>query len=215
MFLKEWNLADQLNSAHSSFENEIAFISKLQDSTLYDIKMGEVDPVNATSMKFYYSNRKGLCFNRAFFQEKILRYAGFTTRHVYIYFKEDHSSIEKSDLFDKRLRSHAMFEVKTSKGWMAVETNSNWLALDKNNNPMTMTDIREHLLENNLEYAKAPTKGKLFFSEIPIHSNFNFIYGIYSRHGKYLSSGLESMADKNSLFHYIPDYDLGELWFNL
>ena len=108
-----------------------------------------------------------------------------------------------------------MFEVKTSKGWMAVETNSNWLALDKNNNPMTMTDIRERLLENNLEYAKAPTKGHLFFTEIPIHSNFKFMYGVYSRHGKYLNSGLESMVNNNSILHSIPDVDLGELWFNL
>lgn len=215
LFLREWQLNDQVVSSHHSFENEIAFISKLQDSTLYDIEMGEVDPVNATSMEFYYSNRRGLCFNRAFFQEKVLKYAGYETRHVFIYFNENKNNMSTSDFLNKRLRSHAMFEVKTSKGWMAVETNSNWLALDKNNNPMTMADIQQRLAENRLDYAKAPTKGQIFYTEIPIHSNFKYMYGVYSRHGKYLSSGpVENMVGKNSILNFVPDYDLSEMRFN-
>lgn len=215
-FLKEWKMDTELGSIHQSFDNELAFISRLQDSTVNQFDNGEVPFRSSANIEYYYSQRKGLCFNRSFFQEKILRFAGFKTRHLYVYFTEDSTPTKSSDVFKKRLLSHAMFEVKTKKGWMAVDTNGNWLALDKDGNPMTLGEVRERLMNEQLELAKLPTKGDVFFNQLPIKYNFKFLYGVYSRHGEYLDSGpVEKMFQNSALRRSTPDYNLKEFFYNL
>ncbi len=215
-FLKDWKLDKSLGKVHQSFETQLAFISRLQDSTISQFDHSEIAPSVSTNMEYYYSQRKGLCFNRSFFQEKILKYAGFKTRHLYIYFTEDSTPTRSRDVFNRRLLSHAMFEVKTKKGWMAVDTNGNWLALDENQEPMTLGELRERLMEDRLQLAKLPTKGTVFFNQLPVKYNFRFLYGIYSRHGEYLNSGtVESMFNNSAFFRSTPDYNLREFFYNL
>ncbi len=215
-FLKEWKMDKSLGTANQSFENQIAFISRLQDSTLSQFNHEEIAPSNSANMEYYYTQRKGLCFNRSFFQEKILKYAGFKTRHIYIYFTEDSTPTRSRDVFNRRLMSHAMFEVKTKKGWMAVDTNGNWIALDENREPMTLGELRERLMEERLVLAKMPTKGTVFFNQLPIKYNFKFLYGVYSRHGEYLNSGpVEKMIHNSAFLRSTPDYNLREFFYNL
>ncbi len=215
-FMKEWKLDNSLGAVHQSFDNQITFISRLQDSTMSQFVNGEVAPAYSTNMEYYYTQRKGLCFNRSFFQEKILKYAGFKTRHLYIYFTEDSTPTRSRDMFKKRLLSHAMFEVKTKKGWMAVDTNGNWIALDENQEPMTLGEVRKRLMEERLVLAKMPTKGTIFFNQLPVKYNFKFLYGIYSRHGEYLDSGpVEKLFQNSALIRSTPDYNLREFFYNL
>ncbi len=215
-FLKEWKMDKSLGTANQSFENQIAFISRLQDSTVNQFDNGEVLPSYSANMEYLYARRKGLCFNRSFFQEKILKYAGFKTRHLYVYFTEDSTPTKSSDLFKKRLLSHAMFEVKTKKGWMAVDTNGDWIALDENREPMTLGEVRARLKEEKLQIAKAPTKGDAFYKQLPIKYNFKFLYGVYSRHGEYLDSGpVEKMFHNSAFLRNTPDYNLREFFYNL
>lgn len=213
---RDWGMSNSLTDVHSSFENEVAFISRIQDSTVSQIINGDVAPENSTNIEYLYTNKKGLCFNRSFFQEKLLKFAGFKTRHIYVYFKYDSSRTVSGDLFNSQLLSHAMFEVKTSKGWMAVETNGNWLGLDKQGNPMTLGEVKEHLKFNNLNLAKSVSIGGHFYDELAIKHNFKFLYGVYSRHGGYLKSGpLENFLQHTGLCNSLPDYNLRELLFNL
>ena len=217
-FLRDWKMTGSLPTVHTSFDNEIAFISRLQDSTLSQFENGEVPFGSSASIEYYYKTpvKKGLCFNRSFFQEKILRYAGFKTRHAYVYFTEDSSETKTGDLFNQRLLSHAIFEVKTKKGWMVVGTNGNWLALDKEGNPMTLSMVRQHLSKGDLTLQKTPTKGIMFFNQLQVKHNFKFIYGIYSRHGEYLQSGSIEKALQQSAFRgSLPDYNLREILYNL
>lgn len=215
-FLRDWKMTGALPVVHNSFDNQIAFISRLQDSTLVQFENGEIAPENSASIEYLYSNRKGLCFNRSFLQEKILRYAGFKTRHLYVYFSEDSAETKTEDVFNRRLMSHAMFEVKTKKGWMVVGTNGNWMALDKSGNPMTLGVVREKLMNNTLSLAKSPTKGVMFFNQLPVKHNFKFLYGVYSRHGGYLESGpAEQFLQRSALRRGLPDYNLQEFLYNL
>lgn len=214
-FLKEWEMDKNLGSLHKSFDDQIEFISRLQDSTLSQFDNGDVEPSVSANIEYYYTTRKGLCFNRSFFQEKILRYAGFKTRHLYIYFTEDSTPTRSRDLFKTRLLSHAMFEVKTKKGWMAVDTNGNWIALDENREPMTLGELRERLMGERLVLAKMPTKGTVFFNQLPVKYNFRFLYGIYSRHGDYLNSGPMEKMFNGALIRKAPDYNLREFFYNL
>ncbi|MFM2139538.1 MAG: hypothetical protein RJA57_1845 [Bacteroidota bacterium] len=214
-FINEWGLKARLQGVHASFETQIAFISTLQDSTLYQIRSGDAPFEEASNMKYLYENRKGVCFNRAFFQEKILREAGFKTRHVYIYFTATDKVTHFRNFFKKGLRSHAMFEVKTKRGWMLVGTNANWLGLDKNRTPLTIGDVRRRLKGKTLELAKIPTKGKIFYEELRVPHDFRFIYGIYSRHGKFLKSGpLEQIFNRPLLSGVVPDFNFRELLYN-
>lgn len=215
-FLKEWKLDNKLVSVQNSFENQIAFISLLQDSTVNQFDNGKVTPSYSANLEYLYSQRKGLCFNRSFLQEKILKYAGFRTRHLYVYFTEDSTPTRSSDLFKKRLLSHAMFEVKTKKGWMAVDTNGNWIGLDENKEPMTLGEVRNRLKKETLLLAKTPTKGDAFYKQLPIKYNFKFLYGVYSRHGEYLNSGpVENMMHNSTFLRNTPDYNLREFFYNL
>jgi len=214
-FLEEWGMKTSIPGAHATFETQIAFISRLQDSTLYQIHSGDAPFDEASNMKYLYQNRKGVCFNRAFFQEKILREAGFKTRHVYIYFTATDKATRFRNFFKRGLRSHAMLEVKTKKGWMLVGTNANWLGLDQKGMPMTIGEVRRRLKGKTLALAKTPTKGKIFYEELQVPHDFRFIYGIYSRHGKFLKSGpLEQIFNRPVLSGVIPDFNLRELLYN-
>ena len=213
--LNEWGMEKNLGSVHSSFESQINFISRLQDSTLSQITNGDVAPSVSASIEYLFSVKKGLCFNRSFFQEKMLRYAGFKTRHLYIYFTEDSTPTKSTDLFNRRLFSHAMFEVKTKKGWMAVGTNGNWIGLDEQRKPMTLGEVRERLMEHRLTLAKESHLGGIFFNQLPVKYNFRFVYGIYSRHGEYLNSGTAEKMLNGTFTRNTPDYNLREIFYNL
>jgi len=75
----------------------------------------------------------GLCFDRSRFIEKLLKFHGFETRHVFVVFL-DSGGLSSDDGFWRAMTrrgtsSHALSEVRTSKGWMLVGSNQKWSAL--------------------------------------------------------------------------------------
>jgi hypothetical protein len=213
-FLTEWKIPADSDSIHASFDREVAFVSRVQDSIVKNFsgafhpqeKVGHVD--------FYFRNRAGVCYDKAILMEKMFTSYGFSIRHMYIYSREDSISTNKSDFFKKGLTSHAMLEVKTKKGWMVVGTNGNWLALDQEKNPLKIQQVREVLKKGAFTPYKKTNIGITFYETLQIPSNFKVIYGVYSRHGEFLQSPIEKGLKGIGVPSFVPDYNLRMLLYN-
>ena len=162
-----------------SYEEQLEFISRVQDAVLTVAPINEGLPYNTErEPKDVYFATKGLCYDRSRVIEKILRYSGFDTRHLSIYSTKKSGSALKS-FITPGTRSHAVTEVLTKKGWLVVDSNHRWLSIDQKGNPWSMAKIQFSL--NNPEgipWIKHPPSS--IYQE-----PFTYIHGLYSRHGKF------------------------------
>jgi hypothetical protein len=216
LFLNDWNIHQTPKEVHQSFESEVSFISRVQDSVIAQVHHQNVPHQDFGNVAYYYSDKKGQCYDRAVLLEKFFTYYHFPFRHLYVYFNDNGIGPTKLDFFKKSLTSHAITEVKTSKGWLIVGCNSNWLGLDSSGNPMTIAELRKHIVSNTLYLKKPATMGQPSFWTL--HNDFRFIYGIYSRHGDFFNhtnQNLSAASVAPSSFHVLPDYNLRMLFYNL
>lgn len=215
LFLKEWNISSSPSDVHKDFESEYAFISRVQDSVVGKICHAYVSTEGVGSVKKYYDQRQGYCYDRAVLLEKFFLYYGFTIRHVFIYFNPDNTLPDRSDFFSKDLLSHAMLEVKTKKGWITVGTSCNWLGIQDNGELLTTHDLRNRLADGTLSLAKKGNKGIAFFDSLKSRERFKILYGVYSRHGNFFRSRpVESLLNSVGIHCRIPDYNLRMLLYN-
>lgn len=215
LFLKEWNISSSPAEVHKDFESEYAFISRVQDSIVGKICHSYVSIEGIGTVKEYYKIRQGFCYDRAVMLEKFFLYYGFDIRHVYVYYNSDNSVPDRSDFFGKGLRSHAIVEVKTKKGWMTVGTNCNWLGVLKGGEVLSVYGLRRKLADGSLDLLKENNKGIPFFEGLKNKDRFRIVYGIYSRHGKFFQSKpVESLLNSVGIHCRIPDYNLRMLLYN-
>ncbi len=214
-FIREWKMTAACDSCHRDFDSEIRFISMVQDSVIKDIQHEQVSFSNAGNIRYYYENRKRFCFDRALLLEMLYRYYGFNVRHVFVYFRDDNTETRDLDFLKRKIYSHAMIEVKTQKGWMAVGTNHNWIGLDKTGQVLDIGQIRKELTAHTLTLVKNPVTGTPFFASLAQPSNYKFVYGLYSRHGEFLTSNpIEKWMHKAGIPSFIPDYNIRALCYN-
>ena len=217
-FLQEWKIPANKDSIHASFESEVAFISRVQDSVVAVIQNDSLHDTRphdrVGNLKFYFDQRLGSCYDRSMFLEKIFCEYGFPIRHMYLFFNGDSTRIKPLDFFKKGLTSHAMMEVKTVNGWMVVGTNGNWLGLSEKNQPLTIGQARADLKNGNFKYQKKTTIGITFFEILKMPHNFKILYGVYSRHGEFLYSPIENACNRIGIPSFIPDYNLRMLLYN-
>lgn len=199
--LKECNIKGL--KENRTYDEEIEFLQKLEDSLIYKYPfIGEVIPINnPREPKDLYYFKQGLCFDRSRVIEKICRNSGFKVRHVFL-FLDDKKEKDFSVYFRKdSVNSHAVSEVKTKKGWLILGSNFPWIAMDKNNSPLSMRDIK-------LNNQKGIVPDSIYKNVSPLDMlydpNIKYVYGLYSRHGRFYAP-----------FNFIPDYNLGELFYNL
>jgi hypothetical protein len=168
------------------------------------------------NVRYYYTNRQGICYDRAVLLEKLLLLYKFAFRHVYIYFGGEKTP-GVTEFFKQHITSHAALEVKTIKGWMAIGTDGNWLGITKNGELMNYFDVRKQLEATNGEPVgeKPITIGGNVWKTTGHH--FRIVYGIYSRHGDFFIGA--SSTNSTSLFtnkrHFLPDYNFKMLLYNL
>ena len=211
-FSREWNLTNNADSIHASFENEIAFVTTLQNCVLEEIKHKEIPQQNFGDLRYYYTEKKGFCYDRAVLLEKFLKYNGFSFRHLYLYFGEDNQAPSISNFFKKDLASHALLEVKTKNGWMVMGTNANWLGLSNKNEVLDVDQLRKRISQHNLVLRTEATIGTCFWKEKGDH--FRYIYGLYSRHGQFFNHPKAGGSASLFPFHFLPDYNLSMLFEN-
>ena len=183
-FLDDWHIIESPDQVHTSFENEVNFISIIQDSVLASITGEQIPHVYFGNVGYYYRKRQGICYDRAILIEKILLLYRFQFRHVYMYFGENQKPL-KTDFFKKGIKSHAALEVKTKKGWMAIGTDANWLGIDKHGQLFTFYDLRVELnkTDGELQLEKFGSIGTPVWKIRG--NNYRFIYGVFSRHGDF------------------------------
>lgn len=125
--------------------------------------------------------RSGLCYDRSRVIEKMLTALGMKTRHIAMYQTVDGSKVQT--LLTSKVPSHALTEVRTSRGWLVVDSNAAWLALDAAGRPYSMAEIQRRLLDPpNFEHPH--------LQNIIYRQHFTFVYGLYSRHGRFYRTGL-------------------------
>jgi hypothetical protein len=136
----------------------------------------------------------GLCYDRSRVIEKALAHAGFEVRHLAAY-ALDGSKV--GALVTPGHPSHALSEVRTSRGWMLVDSNSLYLGVDEDLEPISALDL---LVCGDVRPQKDghvdPLRGTL-------GSDFFFIYGLYSRHGGFYPPYVP-----------VPDVSFGQLLDN-
>ena len=147
--------------------------------------------------KDVYMSRLGSCVERSRTIEKILRYNNFKVRHVSIYSTIQTKS-KLTSLITPNNPSHAVTEMLTSKGWIVIDSNYRWIAQKSNGKYLNLQEIQ------NMNR----TTDKIDWNEKPMEPIFNhtftYVYGLYSRHGKYYPP-----------FNFIPDINWNEFMYNI
>jgi hypothetical protein len=161
-----------------AFDDEVAFIRAVQNAVLHIApeQRGIADNQSREPGDLYAA-RAGLCFDRSRTIEKILRYAGFKARHVFILSTEQYGSGVRAFL-TPGAASHAVTEVLTARGWLVVESNAPWVSLDEANNPRSMRDMRSNAGNGAISW-KEQLPTEIYTQPLIV------VYGLYSRHGRF------------------------------
>jgi hypothetical protein len=163
----------------ATFEGQIRAIRAVQDAVIRMAERDEEIPFDQErEPKNIVELRKGLCYDRARSIEKILAYIGLEVRHVSVY--EARGAGPVSPVLTPGTRSHALSEVRTTKGWIAVDPNVRWIGLTADGTPRSVPGLR------------STSSGSVVWDESnsgqphPIFLEpFVFVRGLYSRHGRF------------------------------
>jgi hypothetical protein len=166
-------------ASQRTFGQEIAFIRASQQAVLRVAPLNEGLPDGTLrEPREVFEARRGLCYDRSRVSEKILRYAGFETRHVAIYSLADGRSALRA-LVTKQTPSHAVTEVRTGRGWLIVDSNDPWVSIDAGGRPRGIADMHAAAL------GSASVRWQLGPPNEIFQKPFTFVYGLYSRHGQF------------------------------
>ena len=103
-------------------------------------------------------------------RDKALTYMDFKARHVFLLYRTDLSLLES--LFRRGHPTHAVTEVKTSRGWLYVDSNRPWIALTRDGEPHGAGGVWKHFDE----FDGAPEY---------VRGQWWAIRGLYSRKGAF------------------------------
>jgi SAM-dependent methyltransferase len=140
-----------------SFDDEIRTIRLVQARVFAAAPRGqgipEYEPREPSNLMKY---KRGLCYDRSRSLEKAFTYMGFKVRHVFLLYRKD-LSLSKS-LLSRGHPSHAVTEVKTSRGWLYVDSNQPWIAVARDGWPHGAGGIWKHFdeFDGAPEYVRGP-----------------------------------------------------------
>jgi hypothetical protein len=165
---------DDLNLASlqhpKTFAEEIVAIRTIQQRVFAKAPVGKGIPTfEPREPSDLMRKHEGLCFDRSRTLDKAFNYIGLSARHVYLLYRQDRGFW--SALFRYGQSSHAVTEVKTSKGWMFVDSNAEWIALTRDGQVVNADDVWRRANE---------------FDGIPAYLKDSWwaIRGMYSRKGQ-------------------------------
>lgn len=180
-----------------TYKDQLSFIISVQRSVLNIASRNNGLPLSQKrEPKELYLAKTGSCYDRSRVIEKILRYSGFETRHVFIYVKGETGFGIKS-LITRGIGSHAVTEVLTKSGWLVVDSNAPWVSTDTNNQPLSINNIQLKIENSShIKWGNEPPTGINFY---PFGTSIGVVLGLYSRHGKFYPP-----------YNFIPDINYGE-----
>lgn len=152
-----------------TFEQELALIRSVEAEIFKRAPLGDGIPdYEAREPADLLRVGHGLCYDRSRTFDKAFSYLGFETRHVYLLYKDNR--FFGSALIRYGQSSHAVTEVKTSRGWLFVDSNTPWIAVTRTGEPVGADDVWRRFGE---------------FEKAPPYLNHPWwaIRGMYSRKG--------------------------------
>lgn len=173
-----------------SFKEQVKLIQALQDAAfLATPKAGPIPLFHRREPEDEYLLKSRYCYDRSRLIEKLATYAGFGSRHISVF--QATPGISFLALLVPRIRSHAVSEVLTTRGWMAVDSTSRWIGIGVNGNPVSFEEMQ-----------KVAWRALMPDSPTPIlQGEFISIPGLYSRHGLFYPPYLP-----------FPDYNAFQIW---
>lgn len=160
-----------------NYDDEISLIKSLQSLVLKKASGNTPIPeYSDREPEDLLRNQSGLCFDRSRTFDKLFNWYGFETRHLYILYPEHPVTGQKLSLwrafFTKGTESHAVTEVKTSRGWLVVDSNMPWISLAEDGSPIDA----DHIYVQANRFATLPE-----YWDRPYWA----IRGMYSRRGQF------------------------------
>jgi transglutaminase superfamily protein len=193
-------LTEKVAVDQGNYESELEAIRAIQHAVLSTApKNRGLAHGRAREPKDLYEERYGLCYDRSRVIEKMLRYMGFDVRHLSIYTLKDGNSPILA-LSKSGIRSHAVSEVRTTKGWLVVDSNDPWLSLDEKAEPVSIDRVRQDAGNYSISWSTEIIKAMNDIYQSP----FTYVYGLYSRHGHFYAP-----------FDFMPDVNWQELSANI
>ena len=132
-----------------TFAQEIEAIKFIQKGTF------SIVPKNASKQDHkvrepaeFLGMREGICYDRSRTTDKAIAYIGLPSRHVFLLFRQGGRGF-LSSVFRYHHPSHAVTEVKTSKGWMLVDSTTEWIALTRDGQVVNADDVWKRSKEFN------------------------------------------------------------------
>ena len=151
--------------------------------------------ITIKTTKNLYNSKAAYCGDRARYIDKALRYLGYTTRYASLYHNDEKRGFVSTLLTRtsyESSESHALIEVKTSKGWMIVDTRHKWISLTQANQPISL----EELKDKELAYFQWNNRNKEEAWPL-LDKNYYIIYELYSRHGQFYAPYTRYIPDIN------------------
>ena len=190
------NISKIENINELSLKKQVDLIKKVQESVLnISPSLKGIPLCQLREPKQLYYSKFSSCSERSRTIEKVLRYLGFKTRHISIY-KITNEHFGFLALFKPKQPSHAVSEVFTKQGWILIDSNSNWVAENYTSYLTTQEIYEKNILGKNINWKKFPPENIL-------NNKFLYIYGLYSRHGKFYPP-----------YNFIPDIEWNEFIYN-
>lgn len=140
-----------------TYEDEIRTIRIVQARVFAKAPFGEgipdYEPREPSDLMKY---GRGLCYDRSRSLDKAFTYMGFKARHVFLLYRNNLPLFEA--LFRRGQPSHAVTEVKTSRGWLYVDSNQPWIAVTGDGVPHGAGGIWKHFdeFDGAPEYVRGP-----------------------------------------------------------
>jgi len=183
---------------YPKFSDEISMILNIQDAVFTRAPGNDMIPYGQPrEPKNLYKLQSGYCSDRARTMDKAMRLAGFPSYYVSVY--RNHPDYRAFQSFfitratDYDCHSHAVIEVKTSKGWIVVDTRNRWISLSKENAPVNLQAMQ--VMDDVMAFpwsALNPDPPYRFFE-----NPFYIVYGLYSRHGKFYRPYIPMLPNVN------------------
>ena len=142
---------------NSDFKAELVKISSLQQEVFKRAPLGKgINEYESREPADLMRAGQGLCYDRSRMFDKGAIFLGLEARHVYLLYRHDKSFL--SAIMTKRHPSHAVTEVKTSKGWMLIDSNTPWIAVTRDGEPVDADNVYKRFddFENPPPYLRDP-----------------------------------------------------------
>lgn len=184
LLLAEYNVLPP--KEQSDFNEELRFIRDVQRIVLTHAPGWKGIPLSQErEVQNLYNLKHGLCFDRSRAIEMILAVYGFEVRHVSVFAKVGGDG--RLGTLLKSGPSHALSEVKTTKGWLTLDSNYMWSAVTSDLKPVSIEGLQRGY--GTFQWQESEVE-----PEKILQSDFVRVYGLYSRHGRFYPP-----------FNFIPD----------